>query len=102
MKIKRLRCRVRVRTARKVSPQHQAAAPPRPSLLFAMPQGTKGGEEMPAPSQTATKGDDREHGGVGAPDAAKRADAGAVSERVYELMREELRLAQLRSGREWN
>lgn len=73
---------------------HQDAHVPRPSMAFAIPSPAARAETMPEPSQTAT---DQQEAGKGGPQA-RGADARAVAERVYDLMRDEIRLARERAG----
>jgi hypothetical protein len=73
----------------------------RPEMAFALPAPQPGGEGGPEPSQTATEnGGGAEAGEIGpkpAP-APQQADARAVADRVYELMKQEVVLARLRGA----
>jgi hypothetical protein len=75
---------------------HSEASPPKPSMTFAVPAPAPGAETTPEPSKTAT----HEHeakgtGGKQAP-SSRGSDATAIADRVYDLMREEIRLARQR------
>lgn len=72
---------------------HQAAAPPRPALAFSLPsQRSAGGLSIPA--QKATE----ESGEAGAKVRPAQADARAVTDRVYELMKQEIALGRERGA----
>jgi hypothetical protein len=71
---------------------HQDAHVPRPSMSFAMPAPAPRAESVPEPSQTAS---DQQEADRPVPQA-RGADAQAVAERVYDLMREEIRLSRQR------
>ncbi|HEX5322521.1 MAG TPA: DUF4157 domain-containing protein [Capsulimonadaceae bacterium] len=75
---------------------HSDARAPKPSMTFAMPAPSPRAESMPEPSQTATQ--EHEAGGKGGKQAtpSRGADATAVANRVYDLMREEIRLTRQR------
>lgn len=73
---------------------------PRPTMLFALPNAPVVMETGGEPSRTA-KGERQQNEGrteKDAPPAAQptRADAKTVADRVYDLMREEIRLSKLR------
>jgi hypothetical protein len=76
----------------------QGQQPERPSMDFAMTmgQGAVEGEEAP-PSESTTGGDpaSMENGSSSSPGEV---DANKVTERVYELMRQEIILGQARGG----
>ena len=98
--IKQLNCRVTVKVGGKEGALHKNEGPPRPSMAFAVPKGGASQETGEAPSKTATEDEQRFLvAGKKGPDAKpKRADPQMVANRVYDLMREEIRLARLRGG----
>ena len=71
---------------------HQASGPPRPALAFALPTARTGGESGMVPAQTATQ----ESGEPAAKAAPAQADARAVTDRVYALMKQEIVLGRER------
>ena len=77
---------------------HSEAHPPKPSMSFAMPAPAPGAESTPEPSKTATH--EREAKGKGGKQgpSSRGSDANAVAERVYDLMREEIRLGRQRGA----
>lgn len=95
LKIKQLHCRVRITTGGRQDIQQPAAHPARPSLKFAMPAAEPRSETEPEPSQTATQ--ERGQTSTRQPDAdPARVDPQLVADRVYDLMREEVRIGRLR------
>ena len=70
---------------------HQAAAPPRPALAFALSVPRIGAA---APAQTATE----ESGEPGPKTGPAQADARAVTDRVYQLMKQEIALSRERGS----
>ncbi len=95
-RIKKLNCRVTVRTGAKTKTQQQTSAKAvKPDMNFAMPQAEPRGEGSPEPSQTATE----ERGQMSTPKPAAspaHVDPQAVADRVYELMAQELRHGRTR------
>jgi hypothetical protein len=100
--IRRLRCRVTVRTGgRTGTATHRSEGPHRPSMHFALPEPAPRGESTrPEPAQTVT-----EH--AAAQEASptpelkatvNKADPRAVADRVYELMKQEILLGRQRGG----
>lgn len=73
------------------------SAPAQPSLRFAQPAPASSGGDIETPSQTATEG--KVGTGSNAPINAKSADPGKVAERVYDLMKEDLRIGRIRRGK---
>ena len=72
---------------------HQASAPPRPALAYALPSPrATGGFTIPAQKATEETGQD------GAKVAPAQADARAVTDRVYELMKQEIALGRERGS----
>ncbi len=69
---------------------HQASAPPQPALAFALPVPHGGSAQIPA--QKATE----ESGEPTAKVQPAQADARAVADRVYDLMRQEIMLSRER------
>lgn len=69
---------------------HQASAPPQPALAFALPAPRGGAARIPA--QQATE----ESGEPAVKVQPAQADARAVADRVYELMRQEIALGRER------
>jgi len=100
IRIKQLRCKVTVKTASAKSPLHKDEKAPRPEMLFALPQGASAMETAPSPGETATEERDaqKQSGGTRSPAEPRRADPKQVADRVYELMRDEIRLTRLRGG----
>lgn len=70
---------------------HQAAAPPRPALAFSLSVPRTGAA---APAQMATE----ESGEPGSKTGPAQADARAVTDRVYELMKQEIALSRERGS----
>ena len=73
---------------------HQAAAPPKPAFAFALPLTGGMGGIRPVPAQTATE----ESGTSEAKSAPDKADARAVADRVYDLLKQEIAAGRLRGG----
>ena len=96
LRIRSLKCRVRVKAGSKRSGLFKDEKPAKPSMEFALPNATAQSVDAP-PSQTAT-----EERGIGA--GQKRAvspagaDSKAVANRVYDLMTEEAKRDRLRMG----
>jgi len=99
VRIQNLICRVNVRTKTPYGVLHQDVKPPRPTLAYARVTVAPPMETGPAPSETATQPTDaaRQRKRRIAPGMA---DARAVAERVYDIMKEEARLTRLR-GKPW-
>jgi hypothetical protein len=106
VKIERLTCRVSVKTGRKKAILHSSPAPPQPTMHFALPPVQPHSEVgQPSPGQSVAGEGSRGIGsssgheqGSAAP--ARTADVRAVSDRVYELMTQEIALAKQRGMRE--
>ncbi|MDQ2688282.1 MAG: hypothetical protein M3Y28_10485 [Armatimonadota bacterium] len=100
VKIEKLTCRVSVTTGRKKSVLHGSTAPPKPTMHFALPS-VEPHSEAPQPSPGRSIVGESSHGagsGHGQNSAApvRTADVRAVSDRVYELMTQEIALAKRR------
>ena len=97
--VRRLRCRVTVRTGRRAEPvAHHPEGPARPELHYALPAPAPRGEAgQPEPAQTVTEYPRAAEDPAPAPDV-KQADPRAVADRVYDLMRQEITDARLRGG----
>ncbi len=96
--IRRLRCRVMVKTGGRDAPvAHHSEGPKRPSLHFALPEPEPRAEAVPPEPanpvreepQAVTPGPEQE---------VRKADPRAVADRVYELMRQEIALSRQRGG----
>lgn len=99
LRVKKLIARVRVRKGRQGNLLQQSEGPARPGMAFARPTPELSAEAGSVPSQTASEShisEERQE----ATATPRRADARAVADRVYELMKEELRLSRLR-GKPW-
>ena len=94
LRIRSLKCRVRVKGGSKGSALFKDEKPAKPSMEFALPNATAQSVDAP-PLQTAT-----EERGTGAgqqrPVSPAGADSKAVAGRVYDLMREEAMRDRLR------
>ncbi len=73
---------------------HQAAAPPRPALAFSLASPSARAGAASAPAQTATE----ESGETGSKTSPAQADARAVTDRVYQLMKQEIALSRERGS----
>ena len=91
--VRRLVCNVSVKTKEKKSPLHKDAKAKKPDLQF-REAPTQGGQAPPVGSETATQ--DKGPAAGRAPVSAAGVDPHRVAERVYELMKEEIRLGRLR------
>lgn len=96
--IRRLRCRVTVKTGERDAPvAHHPEGPKRPSLHFALPEPAPRAEAAPpeparvVPAQEAAAPEPEQE--------VRKADPRAVADRVYELMRQEIALSRQRGGR---
>lgn len=72
---------------------HQTSAPPRPELAFALSPAQSRGAAS-APAQKATEENGQSGGGVD----PSQADARAITDRVYEIMKQEIALGRERGG----
>lgn len=100
IRIRRLNCRVKVKTGGGGPSLHKEEKSERPVMSFVMPAVEANPQSGPEPSQTATENRDEVAGHkTGA--APRKADPRAVSDRVYDLMKQEIYLAQLRGGKQW-
>jgi len=97
-RIRKLTCKIRVRSGRKASLLHKPEKAPHPVMEFAMPAVESAPPGQPAPSQTATQERGGATGEHKAKPSARRADPKAVADRVYELMRQEILDAQRRGA----
>lgn len=97
--VRRLRCRVTVRTGRRAGPiAHHPEGPARPSMHFVLPEPTPRGEAVhPEPSQTVTEHPKAADAPAPVRDV-KKADPKAVADRVYDLMKQEIIDARRRGG----
>jgi hypothetical protein len=98
--IENLHCRVVVRgKTKRESPLGAAEESPRPNLLYAMPNAPVSQETAPLPSRTAEgqreQAEEQDRAPVARP---RRADPKAVTDRVYELLKEDIRQQRLRGG----
>ena len=94
--VRRLVCNVSVKTTEKKSPLHKDAKGKRPDMLFRAASQAKSGQGPPSPSDTAT-----EDKGPASGDAAVSgagADPLRVADKVYDLMKQEIRLGRMRGG----
>jgi hypothetical protein len=93
--VRRLVCNVSVKSKEKKSPLHKDPKAKKPDLQFreAAPQS---GQAPPVGSETATE--DKGPAAGRAPVSAAGADPRRVAEKVYDLMKEEVRLGRLRGG----
>lgn len=73
---------------------HQASAPPRPALAFALSSARSRGGSASVPAQKATE----ESGQPGAKVMPAQSDARAVTDRIYELMKQEIALGRGRGA----
>lgn len=100
VKIERLTCRVSVKTGRKPPVLHGSQAPAKPTMHFALaPVEPRSETTHPSPGQSADGEANSGTGGghdAGASAPARPADVRAVSDRVYELMTQEIALAKRR------
>lgn len=89
IKVRHLRCVVTVRSGSAGAARHKDGCPQRPSLDFAMPVPVAGLEEGFELGESASEVGG-EMGGAGQDALARRADARAVADRVYALMKREV------------
>lgn len=94
--IARMQCVVRVTTGESHPLQHGGQAPDRPSLEYAMPMAEHTAETGPVPNRTATEG--RGPASGKSPISPSKVDPRKVTDRVYELMKQEIRMGQMRGG----
>ena len=95
--IARLVCNVTVKTGEKKSPLNKDAKAQRPDLQFRAPESPKGGQAPASPAETATESKGPAAGQHEV--SAAGADPLKVAERVYDLMKQEIRLGRLRGER---
>lgn len=96
--IKRLRCRVTVKTGGRDAPAaHHPEGPKRPSLHFALPEPEPRAEATPPEPAHPVKQEPQAAAPQSEPEVRK-ADPRAVADRVYELMRQEIALSRQRGG----
>jgi len=95
--INRLNCRVTIRRTGKRAKLHQDEAPSQPSLSFAMPVMPQRVEGEPSPDEMHSGAQEEAYN----PHARQQTPVTArgVADRVYELMTQEIKQAQQRSGR---
>ncbi len=94
--VRRLVCNVTVKSTAKKSPLHKDAKSKHPDLKFREAGSHQSGEGSPPPSETATEGKGPASGN--APVSASGADPHRVADKVYDLMKQEVRLGRMRSG----
>jgi hypothetical protein len=92
--IARLVCNVTVKTAEKKSPLNKDPKAQRPDMHYRQAETPKGGQASASPAETATEGKGPAAGQHEV--SAAEADPHRVAERVYELMKQEIRLGRLR------
>ena len=101
MRIKRLVCRVSIKTGKKGPLLHGSERAAKPSMMFALVAPHPKVESGPDPSEMATEereavaGDASESKHKPSP---RNADVRAVTDRVYELMKHEIALARERGA----
>ena len=99
--IRRLRCRVTVKTAGRDAPAaHHPDGPQRPSMHFALPEPApraEAAESEPVQAQAQATQPQAAAQKEPKPDIRK-ADPRAVADRVYDLMRQEIALSRERGG----
>ena len=89
-RIRALHCLVRVRSGTRDVALHRDERPPRPALEFAMPVAGTAAESLPLPSESASE--ERGPAAGKAAVSASQTDPGQVADRVYELIKQEVRL----------
>jgi hypothetical protein len=94
--IERLRCSIVLRAREESSPEHAASGPDRPTLEYAVPASQQATQAGPTPDETATERASRNDEET--TPATRQADPRLVTDRVYEMMREELRTARMRGA----
>ena len=100
IKIERLTCRVTVKTGSRKSIQHTQVKAAAPSMKFAHHEAQPRMDvTLPEPSQLATEDIGRE---AKPKPSARTADVRAITDRVYELMTQEVALARMRAGKRTN
>jgi hypothetical protein len=92
--IARLVCNVTVKTGEKKSPLSKDAKAQRPDMHYRTAEPHKGGQSPASPSETATE--DKGPAAGKSEVSASGADPHKVADRVYELMKQEIRLGRLR------
>jgi hypothetical protein len=98
MRIDTLTCNVTVTTGELGSPMGRSEGSPAPSMSFAMvPPEVQSGRGASQPSDLATA--QAVDSGEGQTADPRTADPGLVANRVYDLMKEELRLAIMRGAK---
>ncbi len=97
LSIRTLNCRVTVATKKKRSPTAATAGPTQPSMAYREAPSASTGQSDPPEAETVAE--------TPAPAAAKptggnvrSADPQQVADRVYEIVRDEIRLNRLRRG----
>ena len=97
--IKRLRCRVTVKTGGRDAPvAHRPEGPKRPSLHFALPAPAPRAEAAPPEPARIVPAQPEESAAPQPEPEVRKADPRAVADRVYELMRQEIALSRQRGG----
>lgn len=99
LRIRRLECNVTIRTGQRRDITQGPQGPENPSMAYAMPFGGLGGESSAPPGEMALGDNAASSGQSQQSTSASAADPRAVAERVYDLMKDEVRLEKLRSGR---
>jgi hypothetical protein len=95
-RIKKLKSRVTITSQSSTGPLHGNIGPTRPSLQFAQapPAPRDGTMNLPEESGTEGKGSASQSD----PISAKNIDPKKVSDRVYDLMKEDLIISRMRRG----
>lgn len=96
VRIRRLRCRFTLRTGSRATDRHVAEGAARPQMQYSMPASPNTSEGGLPPSESASG--QQSATGANRPVTTQRADPKKVADRVYELMKEEARVARMRRG----
>ena len=96
LKINRLNVTIKVKGKRREMPLHKDQKAERVTLNYALPVAQQQSHTDALPADTATEG--RGSASEKPTVSAKRADPRQVADRVYELMKQEIRLAKQRHG----
>jgi hypothetical protein len=95
--IKTLSLKVRVERSRSRRSLNAAVGSVRPSMNYAMPMAEAASNNLP-PEPSRMASEQRSPAGDHTPVSPSNVDASKVAERVYELMKQEAYLAQLRGS----
>ena len=96
LNIRRLVCTVTIQTGEKKSPLNKDAKAPRPDLQFRTPPARQPGQAGPVGADSATESKGAAAGKETV--SAAGVDPSRVADRVYEIMKAEVRLDRLRNG----